>query len=194
MSVDRIEGCTGEAHLYIARADHDMGARRRARASYLRDKASDDARFRQPALRDEEAPRSVVRRAGTLNGVATGAASRVAAGYVGDWTDSTQDRRPSSYSSSGPSRDGTKVGPDYAFMTDHSLAVKGVRASGVRTGTVARLVGTSMAAPQYARELAVASKRSADKANEKVAPPPIDPRFGKGHRRPLKRPRASQPE
>lgn len=190
VSVDRIEECTGEAHLYIARADHDMGARRRARASYLRDKAWEDARFRQPALRDEEAPRSVVRRAGTLNGIATGSASRVAAGYVGDWTDSTQDRRLSSYSSSGPSRDGKKAGPDYAFMTDHSLVVKGVRASGVRTGTVARLVGTSMAAPQYARELAVAPKRSAAKGGEEKGappPPPSDPRFGKEYRKPLRR-------
>jgi len=117
VSIDRIAECTGEATSTL-RAQTTMGARRRARASYLRDDASDDARFCQPARLDEEAPRSVVRRAGTLNGIATGSASRVAAGYVGDWTDSAQHGRPSSYSSSGPSHDGKKASPDCAFFIE----------------------------------------------------------------------------
>src|SRR4030095_9809251 len=72
ISITAVPGGKGDIHLYVARADHDMGARRRARSRYLSDAAYDAARSRPPAKRDEEAPDSVIRRKGTLNGVATG--------------------------------------------------------------------------------------------------------------------------
>ena len=137
----------GDLHVYVARADHNMGARRRASASYLSDDAQEAHRFVAASRRHDEAAGSAVRRAGTLNGLATGAATKVAAGY------SFSDFRMASYSSSGRSR-GARTGPDYTCVTDQSALIRGVRATGVRSGTVVRLVGTSTAAPQLGRILA----------------------------------------
>ena len=135
-----------DIHIWVARADPNMGQRRRAHSSYLTDAALEAHRFVTASQRDEEAPGSAVRRAGTLNGLATGAAPKVAAGYV------ASDHRMAPYSSSGPSR-GPRNGPDYSCVTDQTPLVRGVRASGVRSGTAVRLVGTSTAAPQLGRAL-----------------------------------------
>ena len=62
-------------------------------------------------------------------------------------------RKPSSYSSGGPSRVATCIGPDYAYPTDDSPVLEGRLAGGNRSGTVTRLVGTSFAAPMYALDL-----------------------------------------
>jgi hypothetical protein len=140
-------GKDGEVHLYVARADHNMGARRRAKASYLSDGALASARFVSPEKRYAEAIGSVIRRAGTLNGLSTGASTKVAAGFTFIGFASPP------YSSSGGSR-GARAQPDYSCVTEQSLAVAGVRASGVRSGTMVRLVGTSSAAPQLGRQLA----------------------------------------
>jgi hypothetical protein len=140
-------GAAGDIHVYVARADHNMGARRRASASYLTDGPHEAHRFVTASQRDDEAAGSAVRRAGTLSGLATGVATKVAAGYrFGDF-------RMARYSSSGRSR-GTRTGPDFSCVTDQSALVLGVRAAGVRSGTVVRLVGTSTAAPQLGRTLA----------------------------------------
>jgi hypothetical protein len=140
-------GAAGDIHVYVARADHNMGARRRARANYLTDDPYEAHRFVTASQRDDEATGSAVRRAGTLNGLASGAATNVAAGYR------FSDFRMARYSSSGRSR-GTRAGPDFSCVTDQSPLVLGVRAAGVRSGTVVRLVGTSTAAPQLGRILA----------------------------------------
>lgn len=137
-------------HLYVARATHNMGARRRARASYLTDEPLERMRFARPAHRTVDPPDSAIRRVGTLNGIATGVNSLVIAGYR------LPDKRPSSYSSSGPSRGG-RVGPDHACLADRSPALPGIRASGVRSGTSVTLVGTSSAAPQAGFLLAKAA-------------------------------------
>ncbi len=162
----------GDIHVYLARADHNMGARRRAKASYLTDAALAVSRFVPPDKRFDEAAGSVIRREGTLNGIATGAKSIVAAGYR------FSDASVAPYSSSGPTR-GPRTGPDNACVTDRSAAVAGVRATGVRSGTTVRLMGTSMAAPQLARELANTSKA--------IAPGPNLPhRIGAGRLKPAK--------
>ena len=71
----------GDIHIYVARTTHNMGARRRAKASYLTDAKLEDNRFVTPAKRFDEAPGSKIRREGTLSGIATGACSLVATGY-----------------------------------------------------------------------------------------------------------------
>ncbi|MBA3478456.1 MAG: hypothetical protein H0T52_08680 [Lautropia sp.] len=164
-------GIAEDIDVYVARADHNMGARRRAKASHLTDAGLEKQRFVAASDRDLEAPGSAIRRAGTLSGIATGRSSHVAAGYV------LKPDAPAPYSSSGPTRGLRKV-PDYAMMTDRSEARAGVRSAGVRTGTKVRLVGTSTAAPQLGRRLA-----------EKILPkPPLPadpPRSGKGRVIPL---------
>lgn len=151
----------GHVHVYVARADHNMGARRRAKASHLTDEGLEDARFVAPHDRDEEASGSRVRHEGTLNGIATGGRPYVVAGYR------ESDRRPAPYSSSGPSR-GARSGPDAACVTDRSPALPGVRASGVRSGTSVTLIGTSTAAPQLGR-------RHLRAALARPLPPPLPP-------------------
>lgn len=140
-------GIGGDVQVYVARADHNMGAKRRAKASRLDDEAFDTGRrLLPPAGRHTEIAGSSIRRKGTLNGIATGASSCVAGGYR------FSDFRSSPYSSSGPSL-GARLGPNYSCMTDVSPVVQGIRASGVRSGTTLRLVGTSSAAPQLGRQL-----------------------------------------
>ncbi len=137
----------GVADVYVARANHNMGARRRARASFLTDAALEAGRFVQPDQRMDEVLGSAVRRSGSLNGLATGEKTFVAASYQ------FSDFASSPYSSSGGSR-GSRGAPDYACVGDHSAAAVGVRATGVRSGTRVRLVGTSTASPQLGRKLA----------------------------------------
>jgi len=142
----------GDIHIYVARATHNMGARRGAKASYLTDAKLEDNRFVAPAKRFDEAPGSKIRREGTLSGIATGACSLVATGYC------DRDKRAAPYSSAGPTRGTQRTDPDSACVTDRSAIVAGLRATGVRSGTTIRLIGTSMAAPQLARQTAEKKK------------------------------------
>jgi hypothetical protein len=70
----------------------------------------------------------------------------VAGGYI------LADARKSTYSSEGPARHGLRVGPDFVLPCDESYALEGMRAGGNRSGAVFRLTGTSVAAPQLARQ------------------------------------------
>ena len=90
---------------------------------------------------------SLIHRYGTLNGIATADVSsvHVAGGYI------LANGRKSPYSSAGPARGGSRLGPDYALPCDESYALQGIRAGGNRSGSVFRLIGTSAAAPQLAR-------------------------------------------
>jgi hypothetical protein len=163
---ETVGGIAADIDVYVARADHNMGSRRQAKASYLTDDKLEEHRFVAPSKRYKEAQGSKIRRAGTLSGIATGPTPKVAAGYV------LKTEEPAPYSSSGPTR-GARRGPDYAMVTDRSAARPGVRGAGVRTGTKFRLVGTSTAAPQLGRRLAA--------NNLPNPPPPPDPeRTGKG--------------
>jgi hypothetical protein len=67
------------------------------------------------------------------------------------------DGRKAPYASAGPARrypHAHRIGPDYAMFCDESPALEGVRAGGNRSGTTFRLIGTSAAAPQLARQFA----------------------------------------
>ena len=161
-------GNDGDVHAYVARADHNMGARRRARSSYLSDAALQASRFRPAEARHDEATNSAVRRSGTLNGIATGAKTFTAAGYVAPAPDCF-----SEYSSSGPTR-GATMKPDYACLTDRSDVRRGVRAAAVRSGTKTLLIGTSTAAPQLGRMLVKGG------LSPKVPSPPHPERVGHG--------------
>jgi len=141
-----------DIHVYVARATQNMGARRRAKVSYLTDVKLEESRFVAADKRFDEAPGSAIRREGTLSGIATGELSLVATGYE------YKDKRAAPYSSAGPTRGGARTNPDNACVTDRSAVVAGLRATGVRSGTTIRLVGTSMAAPQLARQIAKDAK------------------------------------
>jgi hypothetical protein len=164
----------GPIHLYLARANHNMGARWIGQPSRFTDAAYEASRFVASASRYADAAGSAIRRAGTLNGIATGASTLVVGGYE------LADKMPAPYASSGPSR-GPRMQPDYACASDLSPAVPGLRAAGVRGGTVFRLIGTSSAAPQLGRILANGSTAP----HRDPPPPPNYPvRMGQGRLRP----------
>jgi hypothetical protein len=146
------EAGSGQAHIYIARADHNMGQKRKADASYLWDQRYEEMRRGKDGMTAADPAGASVQRQGTLNGIATGDHVHVAGGYR------VSDGLAAHYSSSGPAvHPSPRVGPDWMYPADESMALKGIQASGVRSGSVFRLTGTSTAAPQLAREIANSS-------------------------------------
>jgi len=122
-----------------------------ARQSYFddpRDKAFDASGHRP--LGDNPAG-VFVRRFGTLNGLATHDAVAVVGGFV------ATSRTPALYSAAG-SGTSLQSGPGRVHLSapsDTSPALEGVLAAGTRSGAIARMSGTSMAAPQIARAAAI---------------------------------------
>lgn len=137
----------------IQRDNDPFGYLRGARQSFFDDDA--DLRFTADGAvsRIENAPVAFVRRLGTLNGLATHDKVSVVAGCYGD------SGRATEYGASGPLRSATvPAGAGdvrLAAISDESTALRGVLAAGTRSGSVVRLSGTSMAAPQVARFLAM---------------------------------------
>lgn len=142
---------------YIERDDVALGTRRGARQSYLEEAAYDKAAKVDPPLAAPPPalplpPR--VRREGIFNAIATGASVVVAAGLR------ENDRSFAEYSPTGiytlPVRPRAATPIDHAShcaITEESVMLHGVRAAGTRAGATVRLSGTSMAAPQVARDL-----------------------------------------
>jgi hypothetical protein len=146
-----------DVHAYVARTDPNMGVRTGAKLSYFVDPEWERSRSASASCKYDNGEfdngGSLIRRYGTLNGIATAKDDRVhvAGGYI------IANQRKSTYSSAGPARPGPlthRVGPDYVLPCDESYALQGIRAGGARSGTVFRLIGTSTAAPQLARHIA----------------------------------------
>ena len=140
-------------NLWVQRDDTLYGFRIRGRQSYL--DVPDYTRFDHEGL-PEQADDSLclVRRAGTINAIATGASPIVMGGYV------RSNGAPAYYSSGGPTlpapgtassaNDGvTAVAP-----TEDSPVQMGILGAGSRSGSVVALNGTSVAAPRTARCIA----------------------------------------
>lgn len=100
---------------------------------------------------------SLVRRSGTFNDIATGPGT-VSVGGI-RYYPSTMDPmaryspRTPDPDASRPKRRGVQKIPDRFAVSDDHATLWGVRAAGTRSAAQVRLVGTSMAAPQVAREL-----------------------------------------
>jgi hypothetical protein len=171
----------GIAHAYLARSTANMGRARRGRSGWLYSPGYQTALSRPPDDEQldgsrEPGPAEVVAR-GAMSGIATGSRARVAAGFR------LRDRLPAPYSGGGPSR-GARTGPDFAYPTDESRVLPGLLAAGNRSGTVMRLSGTSIAAPQYARALAATPVGNFPAPPGPVPPPPpwLADRAGRGLR------------
>lgn len=134
-------------HAWIDRDDFNLGTLARGRQSHFVDPFYDPLRYLKAATDDTPGSPALVRRRGTLTGIATGNAALVAAGYR------YSDKKHVLYSSAGPTR-GPAVGPDCAAVTDVSRSLPGLLAAGTRGASVVRLIGTSTAAPQLARWVA----------------------------------------
>jgi hypothetical protein len=144
---------------YAARTDPNLGVISLAKRSYFVDpswertrSAAADCRYVHGEFDDRG---SLIKRTGTLNGIATANVRPVH--VAGGDMIAMGDGRKSPYASAGPARGSPatrRIGPDYALFTDESYALEGVRAGGSRSGAVFRLIGTSAAAPQLARLIA----------------------------------------
>ena len=144
---------------YAARTDPNLGVISLAKRSYFVDpswertrSAADDCRYVDGEFDNRG---SLIKRTGTLNGIATANVPPVH--VAGGDMIAMGDGRKSPYASAGPARGDPatrRIGPDYALFSDESYALEGVRAGGSRGGAVFRLIGTSAAAPQLARLIA----------------------------------------
>ena len=132
---------------WIDRDDFNLGTMVRGRQSYFVDPLYDPLRCLEAATDDVAGSEALVRRRGTLTGIATGSGAVVAAGYR------LSDKKHVDYSSAGPTRAGAP-GPTCAAVTDQSRSLPGILAAGTRGGSVVRLIGTSAGAPQLARWIA----------------------------------------
>lgn len=132
----------------IQRDDSLMGQRPSGRQSNFEHPSYDlyeepSGRLRNDAL-VEVGP---VSRRGAHNSYATGLLPVVVGGYVRSNGD------PATYSGSGPTTSG-KAGPTLSAVSEESMMVSGVLASGTYSGSVLRQNGTSVAAPAVTRALA----------------------------------------
>jgi hypothetical protein len=100
-------------------------------------------------------PGSVVKRAGSMNALATGVEPVVMGGMM------RKELRPSKYSAGGPippligpPLPPHQDGPDALTVSDDSTVHAGVLAAGTRSGSVVAMNGTSVAAPTITREVA----------------------------------------
>ena len=131
-------------YAWIDRDDFNLGTMVRGRQSYFVDPLYDPLRYLKAATDDVAGSKALVKRRGTLTGIATGSGAVVAAGYR------HSDKKHADYSSAGPTR-GVAPGPTCAAVTDQSRSLPGLLAAGTRGASVVRLIGTSTAAPQLAR-------------------------------------------
>jgi hypothetical protein len=146
-----------ELHAYVARTDPNLGVYTGAQPSCFVDPHWERTRSASAGCTyvdgEFDDAGSLIQRVGTLNGIATAEdpSVHVAGGYF------VINGRKSPYSSAGPARRGPlprRRGPDFVLPGDETFALRGIRAGGARSGSVFRLVGTSTAAPQLAREVA----------------------------------------
>ncbi|MFN3493265.1 MAG: hypothetical protein ACK40L_02035 [Hydrogenophaga sp.] len=100
---------------------------------------------------------SLVRRSGTFNDIATGAGTVSVGGirYFASTMDpmARYSPRTPDPDASRPERKNVQKVPDRFAVSDDHATLWGVRAAGTRSAAQVRLVGTSMAAPQVARQL-----------------------------------------
>jgi hypothetical protein len=150
---------------WIQRDDAPPGFPRRGRQSYFDHECY--RRFDEAGREiEEDQPGCVVRRAGSMNALATGREPVVIGGLL------RRELRAAKYSAGGPVTEPAgaaaphRLGPDALTVSDDSTVHAGVLAAGTRSGSVVAMNGTSVAAPRIARWIAgeLAAGRPGDRA------------------------------
>lgn len=138
---------------YIERDDEIIGVRTGARQSHFTDMRYEQSQWDAPlAFTDDPANPTPIRRSGTFNSIATGSRTLSVGGTRlsdGGWAHYSP-RRPDP-DVARPQRPGVVKMPDTSAASDETRALPGLKAAASRSGGVARLVGTSDAAPQLTR-------------------------------------------
>ena len=146
VSVRSVSASETTARLYIQRDDTPVGYPHRSRRSSFDDALAyerDPMTGGYTKLADD----CPITHEGTLSAIANGEATLV----IGAAEDS-DNLPPADYTSSGPTL--TRPGPDLSAIADEGSALWGVIAAGTYSGSLVRLRGTSVAAPQVVRWLA----------------------------------------
>lgn len=140
-------------HAWIQRDDRPYGYPIRGRQSYFDDPRY--VRFEPITGRevDTDNPHSYVQRRWSMNAFATGREAVVIGGFR------RSDLKMWKHSAGGPIVFPTGVlahrdGPDAVAVSEDTPAFRGQLAAGTRSGSIAAMNGTSVAAPQIAREIA----------------------------------------
>jgi hypothetical protein len=180
---------------WVQRDDAPVGYPRPGRQSYF-DVAS-YRRYDDAGLTiEEDDPACPVKRAGSINAIATGKDTIVIGGLLRD------ELRPPAYSAGGPVTTPVGVatahrcGPDALSVSDDSVVRAGVLSAGTHSGSVVAMNGTSVAAPLITRWIAgemEAGRRGSRRAVWKLAydhetllsPPTPSPERGGAGRAPL---------
>jgi len=140
---------------WIQRDTDPASLRSGARQSYFDD--PDNARYSiYGSLLEVDTYSALVRRFGSVNGLATSPRSMAVAGFRfgAGLGSSAKDALPAPYSCAGTQNAGwPEARITCSSMSDRSKALPGTVAAGVRSGSRSVLQGTSMAAPFVARQL-----------------------------------------
>jgi hypothetical protein len=138
---------------YVERDDVVIGTRTGARQSHFEDKWYDTS-GNPDAFVDHRANPSLIRRSGSFNSIATGARSVSVGGTrISDGSWALYSPQKPDPDASRPERPGVVKVPDTHAPSDENPILLGLKAAGTRSGGVARLVGTSDAAPQVTRKI-----------------------------------------
>ncbi len=142
-----------QVHAWVQRDDRPYGYPTRGRQSYF-----DDPRYRRfhPVTGRKivnDSPNTYVQRSSSMNAFATGSETVVIGGF------GLSDLRMWKHSAGGPIVHNPGVlphrdGPDAVAVSEDAAALRGRLAAGTRSGSIAAMNGTSVAAPQVAREIA----------------------------------------
>jgi hypothetical protein len=133
---------------WIQRDDTPLGFRGRGRQSYFDHECYEqfDAQGRQIERDEDQKEPCFVKRAGSINAIATGKKTIVVGGFL------RKEGRLAGYSAGIAA--GSRAAPRYLAPSDDSKVYGGVLAAGTRSGSVVAMNGTSVAAPQVARWIA----------------------------------------
>jgi Subtilase family len=142
---------------YVERDDVALNTRRGARQSYFDDPHYDRAATEDDVQTDLESHPELtyVRREGVFNNISTGNLTEKVGGVrqtdmeVSEYSPQT----PLSANPNHPPRPGVVLSVPHYATSEESPTLHGVRAAGTRSAGTVRLSGTSMAAPQIARDL-----------------------------------------
>lgn len=141
---------------YVERDDVVIGARTGARQSHFEDDPELDVgeQYDMQQYVDSPGRLTPIRRSGNFNNIATGRAAVSVGGkrlMDNSWAHYSP-RRPDP-DDARPERPGVVKVPDESASSDESAALVGLKAAGTRSGGMARMAGTSDAAPQITRKL-----------------------------------------
>ena len=149
------EKSVGPIRAWIQRDEAVIGFGERGRQAYFDDDIYEDNRFddiRDVVVTDTGRPASIVKRDGTVSGIATREPCADPGSVITVGGDLWQDNRAAIYSGAGYDEDHSA--PHFLAPSEHSRVLGGILATTTRNGGKVALGGTSVAAPQASRLLA----------------------------------------